>query len=123
VAQIDHEHKGLFSLAETLRQAHQAGKDREILGRLLNDLVDYTSYHFSHEEELMRRIGYPYHEDHGRQHEELRIKLQKIRMRWISGESGMTNEMMEFLVDWLRCHTTTSDRRIGSYMRKRGLVT
>ena len=34
----------------------------------------------------------------------------------------MTNDVMHFLTDWLKCHTTTSDRRIGTYMRKCGLV-
>jgi hemerythrin-like metal-binding protein len=122
VQEIDHEHQGLFALAESYRLAMRAGKDRETLQQILNELFDYTHYHFAHEEELMERISYPYYPDHCRQHEGLRIKLRAIRERWAEEDIGMTNEVMKFLVDWLKCHTTTSDRRIGSYMRKRGLV-
>jgi hemerythrin len=45
-----------------------------------------------------------------------------MKDRFAAGETGIPNEVLRFVVDWLKCHTTTSDRQIGTYMRKCGLV-
>jgi hemerythrin len=116
VPEIDEEHQGLFALAQKLQLATRAGKGSEILLPILDELVAYTAYHFEHEEELMQRIAYPYYEDHRLQHEDLRSIARAMRAR------STPNELLHFLVDWLKCHTTTSDRRIGTYMRKRELI-
>ncbi len=122
VPEIDHEHQGLFSLAEKLHSAMRGGKGGEFVNPLLNELIEYTQDHFAHEEALMKRIAYPHHEDHCRQHEELRTKVREMGNRAAAGEISMTIEVMQFLLSWLKSHTTTSDRRIGTYMRKCGLV-
>lgn len=122
VQEIDQQHQGLFSLADKLRQAIRAGKGQEVLDGTLDELVDYTCYHFANEEKLMETISYPYYQNHCRQHEELRLKVRLMRKRVAAGEAGMTLQVMQFLVEWLKCHTTTSDRRIGTYMRRCGLV-
>jgi hemerythrin-like metal-binding protein len=100
----------------------RSGTDEAVLEGILNELVDYTWYHFAHEEELMDRISYPYRLDHRRQHEELRLALLAMKERRVQGEANIPIELSQFLADWLKRHTTTSDRRIGSYMRKQGLV-
>jgi hemerythrin len=122
VPEIDHEHHGLFALAEKLHQAMRAGKGQEVLEDHIDDLLEYTSRHFTHEEELMEQIGYPHFQDHCREHEELRTRAAVMKQRVASGEISITVELMQFLMEWLKIHSTTSDRRIGTYMRKRGLV-
>jgi hemerythrin-like metal-binding protein len=122
VAEIDLEHQSLFLLAERLNAATRSGTNEEVLEGILNELVEYTWYHFAHEEELMDRISYPYRLDHRRQHEELRRTLLAMKERRARGEPKIPTELAQLLVDWLKLHTTTSDRRIGSYMRKQGLV-
>jgi hemerythrin-like metal-binding protein len=122
VQEIDSEHQVLFSLVGACHSAMLERKGRDALDSLLNELVDYTCTHFAHEELLMQRIGYPHYQDHLRQHTDLRHSVEAMRQRTDLSDSSMKIELMEFLMDWLKCHTTTSDRRIGTYMRKRGLV-
>ena len=121
VQEIDAEHQRLFSLASRLQEALIAGQGLEFQESLLEALVDYTSFHFVHEEELMERIGYPYYQDHCLQHEQLRTQVNAMKDRSTRGET-LADEILTFLVTWLKCHTTTADRRIGVYMRKCGLV-
>ena len=59
IRQVDEEHQQLFVLAERLHRAMLEGNGKAILVDLLARLVDYTCYHFAHEEQLMERIGYP----------------------------------------------------------------
>ena len=117
IEQIDQEHRKLFALVEGMHQAMLAGKGKQTLQSLLADLIEYTVYHFSHEEGLMERIGYPDLEEHRRQHEDLRAKVRYLQVRSASGEATMTIEVTQFLIEWLKQHTTTSDRRIGEHLQ------
>jgi hemerythrin-like metal-binding protein len=118
IQEIDQEHRGLFARAEKLHLAIRAGQGSESLLQTLDELVDYTCYHFAHEEELMQRISYPHYLDHCSQHEALRSEVRAMRERVASGDAGLATDVMQLMVDWLKCHTTTSDRRIGTYTRK-----
>ena len=120
VRQIDEEHQRLFALAESLHQAMLEGLGKAILQDLLASLVAYTCYHFAHEEQLMERIRYPDYRQHREQHHELRQRVREIQGRFSSGEMTMTIEVMQFLMEWLRRHTTTSDRGIEGYLKKSG---
>lgn len=115
VQDVDAEHQRLFALAGKLHQSISAGQDREILDAILQDLIDYTCYHFTNEEELMERIGYPHVEEHRQEHQALRFQV-------LARQAASPAEVLQFVTDWMKCHTTTTDRRIGTYMRKHGLA-
>jgi hemerythrin len=121
IRKIDEEHLRLFGFAENLHKAMLEGKGTAALLNLHRDLVNYTSYHFAHEEQLMERIGYPAYRQHIQEHENLRSRVQAIQDRLASGEITMTIEVMQFLRAWLDRHITTSDYRIGRYMKTSGL--
>jgi hemerythrin len=120
VRQIDEEHQRLFVLAESMHEAMLEGKGKAILEDLLAHLVNYTCYHFAHEEQLMEDIRYPDSRQHQREHEALRSKVRAMQYRSESGEVTMTIEVMRFLMEWLKRHTITSDRQISSYMKTSG---
>jgi hemerythrin len=121
IRQIDEEHQRLFGFAESLHRAMLDGKGTAALAKLHGDLVNYTVYHFAHEEHLMERIGYPDYRQHLQEHENLRSRVRAIQDRLVSGEITMTIEVMQFLMAWLNRHITTSDYRIGSYIKTSGL--
>jgi hemerythrin len=121
IRKIDEEHQRLFGFAENLHKAMLEGKGTEVLVNLHRDLINYTGYHFAHEEQLMERIGYPAYRQHVQEHESLRSRVRAIQDRLASGEITMTIEVMQFLRGWLDHHITTSDYRIGRYMKTRGL--
>jgi len=115
VRQIDEEHRRLFALAEAMHMAMIAGKGREFLQTLLAGLLDYTSYHFAHEEALMARVGYPERSKHQRQHEALKARVRELQERAAAGEITMTMEVALFLIDWLKRHTAAADRKIAAF--------
>jgi hemerythrin len=117
VRQIDGEHRRLFALAETLYQAMTAGKGKAVLQDHLAALLDYTCYHFKHEEQLMERIAYPGYRQHRQDHENLRSTVRAMADRSASGETTMTIEVMLFLMEWLKRHIAGSDRLIGDRMK------
>ena len=86
---------------------------------LLSRLVKSTIHHFAHEERLMERIGYPDYRQHQIEHAELCSKVRRMQDR-SDLETIRPGEILRFLGDWLKYHTTTSDRRIGAYMTMSG---
>ncbi len=117
VQQIDNEHKRLVNLLNVLNGAVQTGAGQAALGGVLSGLIDYASYHFSHEEDLFRRARYPAYEKHRRQHEGFTAKVLQVNADFQSGASaGLPNAVLEFLKDWLSHHIMESDRAFGAYL-------
>ena len=56
IDQIDKQHQKLVLLINTLFDAMKEGKGKERQGHILNELVQYTDYHFKCEEELFENI-------------------------------------------------------------------
>jgi hemerythrin-like metal-binding protein len=119
IRQVDQEHQQLFMLAERLHRAMLEGNGKAILVNLLSRLVDYTCYHFVHEEQLMERIHYPGYRQHQQEHKDLRSRVREMQDRTASGEVTMTIDVAQFLMEWVKHHIIASDRRIGNYMTTR----
>jgi len=59
VPSIDDQHKRLLALTNRLFLAIMGEIGEMALGDILNDLADYAVSHFTHEEGLLRKHGYP----------------------------------------------------------------
>ncbi len=115
---IDSEHKRLVNLLNELNRAVEAGAGTGALGGVLNGLVNYTRYHFSHEEELAWRSRFPGYEKHRRQHEGFTAKVLQVYADFQSGgeSARLPGEVLEFLKVWLSQHIMGSDREFGAYL-------
>ena len=113
---VDHEHQDFFGFINRLHAAMLAGQGKDILERLLEELLQYTFYHFAHEEELMVAIKYPGLAAHAQGHNDLRRMVQTFVDRYQHGELAMTVELTLFLSAWLKEHILTTDRTLGEYL-------
>ena len=55
---IDRQHKKLVDILNQLDESLAERSGHQVLLNLLNELVEYTKYHFKAEEELMRSLEY-----------------------------------------------------------------
>ena len=92
VPSIDEQHKVLLGLLNELFDATQAGKGQAALGKVLNELADYTVYHFQYEESLFAQTGYGAALDHTKEHDELRRLVQALRQNYEDGASEILSE-------------------------------
>jgi len=116
IPEIDREHRVLFGTVESLLQAMRAGEGKQRLGALLAEMIRYTAQHFTREEAFMAAAGFPELQAHRSQHAELSSVVLAFQQRFDRGETTMTIEVMQFLIFWLRRHTTGSDRRFGQFL-------
>jgi hemerythrin len=121
VALFDEQHRTLVRMLNDLHTAMMDGRGKEVLGPTLDGLVDYTSTHFTDEEQLMARHGYPELEPHREEHRKLVAQVLELREQYRAGRAALTIEVMAFLKDWLVQHIQGTDRRYGAHLHERGV--
>jgi len=122
VASLDAEHQKLLALLNEFYDATHAGKDAESLGNILNALVEYTKFHFAHEEQCLAKAGYPSLADHKKLHEDLTRQVLEKQQQFKSGSHRtLSLELMTFLKNWLLNHIQSNDKKYGSYLNRKGV--
>jgi hemerythrin-like metal-binding protein len=109
IALIDSQHQILFNIINNLFDAMKFGKGNEIIGEILNELLSYTDYHFNAEENLMKENQYVNLDSHLKAHKEFVQKVLFFYQRYISKESALSIDIIDFLKDWLISHILTMD--------------
>lgn len=121
IVEIDNQHKKLIDLINLLHDSMRMGKGREIMGKVLKDLTEYTVYHFNTEERLFEKHGYTEASRHKREHDDLTKQVMDIKAKFEGGETSITIEVMNFLKEWLNNHIRQSDKRYSSYLNSKGV--
>lgn len=118
VAEIDEQHQNLFNLVNKLHTAVSEGADQSTHGDILNELIDYTVYHFETEERLFKEKNYPEYDVHKQQHDDLTRQVLELQTKFTEGSATISFEVLDFLSQWLKEHTTGSDQKFTSFMLK-----
>ena len=120
VGVIDYQHRKLVDLINDL---YEIGIKKEYTGDILNvifdELTNYTEYHFSTEEELMRQVSYTKYDDHLVMHSNFINALEKYKKRFLNQED-VIEELCEFLKKWLLGHILKEDKEINYYINTGG---
>lgn len=116
VDEIDDDHRKLLNIFNLLNQALADGDTLQYQLALLEELINCTIWHFSHEERLMLKHGYEDFEEHRRVHQELVKSVRGFQTRFTRGHKSMLEEDIEYLERWLTEHILTDDMRLGAYL-------
>jgi hemerythrin-like metal-binding protein len=117
----DDDHKKLIELLNRLYGGMKGGQGRQVVGKVLDDLIIYTKSHFAREEVLFDRTGYPAALEHKKQHRELVRQAEELQARYKSGESALSIETLDFLKDWLNNHIQGTDKQYSSHLNAHGI--
>jgi hemerythrin len=116
VEEIDDDHKRLLGLLKNLQNAVEARERRDVLGKLLDELIHYTNYHFAHEEALFLRTNYPGYSAHERKHQALTTTAHAIREDFqLSASMALPRQVLVFLKNWICEDILGADRDFGRY--------
>lgn len=113
---LDNQHKKLVGLINELHSAMKEGKSREVLGRIINELISYTKFHFTAEENLMLQNKYPGYAKHKEEHEAFTKKVIEFEEKFKSGSIVLSQEVILFLKDWLINHIQRTDKNYSPYL-------
>ena len=113
--EIDDQHKSLFALGNQIPEASSVAD----INPLVIDLFKYTREHFLAEEAMMKRIGFPYLEEHQELHMALIEKLSEVSSnRFVS--TAAIGEFKELVFEWLTNHIMTEDYKYFVYAQSQG---
>lgn len=131
IAEIDQQHKKLIALINRLHESMQQAGDRDTLetaiqelsaqATVINEMLEYSSYHFSTEEKYMRQYVYPDYEKHKKEHEYFVDKVRALKKDFDGGRAILSSQIMEFLKEWLSGHILGVDKKYEPFFQMKGL--
>ncbi len=116
VEPFDEHHKHLVDLLNRSYNELEHDSPLECCGELLDELSDYVSYHFVHEELWMMESSYPRYEQHIAEHNSYIQHLQEFQQDFKQGKAETTLEIFTFLRRWLIEHILKSDADYGRFI-------
>ena len=116
VDEIDEDHQKLVNIFNILTHSLADGDSPEYLAAVLNELINCTVWHFSHEERLMLKYGYPQIDEHKQAHSELIEGAQELQRRVLASGKTMAEDDVVYLEHWLTEHIFTDDMRLGAFL-------
>jgi methyl-accepting chemotaxis protein/hemerythrin len=115
VASIDAQHRRLVELLNSVHSIMVEHRDARELEEVFSKLVEYTGFHFDHEEELFERHFYPFADRHKAEHLKLKASLTEYINAFKEGSIEMM-DLLAFLVDWLQDHIQETDKAFGRFL-------
>ncbi|WP_206485638.1 bacteriohemerythrin [Thalassotalea sp. G2M2-11] len=121
IEHIDQDHQKLISLLNRFTTAYDYAMSEEFEKDALNDLVNYTKYHFEREEKLMEKYDYPDFAEHKKQHIEMIKQVDHFANLYQQQGHDALNEISDFLTNWLINHINGTDKRYSKYLNDKGV--
>jgi hemerythrin-like metal-binding protein len=118
IQEFDAHHQKLVQLLNSSYDAFLNNMHPHGLATILDELSDYTQYHFSAEEAWMADQNYPNRAEHQVQHDSFKAKLAELQQARQKVDTALNAELFSFLADWLAAHILESDAAYGAYTRE-----
>lgn len=123
ISEVDFQHRNLVNMINNLAKngSEPPGEARNFAVRItLEQLIDYTVYHFKAEEALMHEAKYAHEQEHHKAHELLKSRALGFAKKIDEGEDVL-NDLLAFLKEWLQKHILITDMQYVADMKAAGL--
>lgn len=121
IQEIDEQHKCLIEIMNELYTALANRSNPQLVGDVLDKLVDYTRIHFAVEETLMRLFHYSDYDDHKAIHDKIVARVEEFQGKYHLGDTHVGMELLMFLRDWLFDHINKVDKQYTKTFHKAGV--
>lgn len=121
IKEIDEQHKNLVRMINELHDAMLHAKSKEVALGIINEMAEYTQYHFSTEEKYMVQYRYPEYTAHKKEHDKFIKQVGDFKKDYESGKAGLSFDLLNFLKDWLVTHIQESDKKYSPFFNEKGL--
>lgn len=113
---IDTQHKKLVDILNQLDGCIAIENAPASAHKLLDELFEYTQYHFTAEEEFMHSHEYDIKacQAHQQEHQQFIEQIKQIRESCHNQTDKVTDELLDFLVQWLMNHILLTDKQMAT---------
>ena len=119
IGKMDEHHQKLFLLIEQTNKSLEKNDDKELLAAL-DELLEYTDYHFNAEEKLLKKHQYEDIEKHKEIHKKLINNLKEHRNQLL--DKTLNKEHFTIMIkEWLLDHILREDTKYSKILNKKGI--
>lgn len=118
---IDKQHKTLVDNINQLHDAMKQGKSKEVLGGIIDKLINYTKNHFTTEESFFQRFDYKEKASHTLEHDRFAQKVVEFKKSFDSGNAIISTEVLNFLSNWVKSHILDKDKKYSEFLNSKGI--
>ncbi len=112
---LDAEHQKWIQILNNLYEGLRDNKPKESLLELIQEMYDYTKYHFASEEEYMKSVNYPRLAEHQEKHRYFEGRIKEFYDRINDGKLVVSLEVTNFLKTWLINHIKGEDQQYSAH--------
>lgn len=118
---VDTQHQRLIELFNRLAEVRMSGISVEVVAPILDELLDYTRYHFRHEADQMRKwcVDEEHQRIHLAAHQSFITFLQRTSAMLVDCPADGMEDLVLFLSQWLLHHIMGMDVRMSREIRLR----
>jgi hemerythrin-like metal-binding protein len=118
VPAIDAEHQALLDICDQFLFAAESGQPVAGLEGILASMISHARDHFTAEERVLDRIGYPALATHKAEHRRLMAHAESLQSHWGEVERERIRETADYLRAWLLDHIRTEDRSFRTFLMR-----
>ncbi len=117
IESIDNDHKKLLGMINQLQTASHYTTDDGMVDEILNELVEYTKYHFTREENMLKENNYPDYDVHKKQHEAMINQVSIFIDEYRVDSNRTIDDVIQYLKSWLINHINGCDQEYSSFLK------
>ena len=118
---IDDQHKKLIDMINDLYASFISGQAQEKAPGIVDEMVNYTDYHFKTEERFFDKYNYPETEKHKEIHQSFVDKAVELKLGLESKQVTVSYDIMNFLRQWLIDHILKEDKKFAAFFTEKGI--
>jgi hemerythrin len=108
IESIDKQHRMIVEYINQLDDARTSGGKKELVAKVISNLVDYTVSHFEYEERMLEQAQYPFLKAHQNVHNIFIRRLSGYQERFKRGDD-ISEELHTLMFNWLFGHIKHDD--------------
>lgn len=121
ISKIDQHHHHLFALLNKAYADFIGKSPTQDIVTLIDELIDYTSYHFAAEEQWMEESGFPDFKTHKKEHDRFSKQVLEIYKESPKNEQDLLLETLSLVHGWLSLHIAQVDAEFGRFMATKNM--
>lgn len=116
VDEIDDDHRRLVDLFNLLNHVVSDGEPGDYVQAVLEELINCTVWHFSHEERLMLKYRYDGYPEHKAEHSALLEAAADLKEKFLQQGKQISQQDIEYIERWLTGHVLGIDKDLGAFL-------
>jgi hemerythrin len=115
--EMDQQHQKIIGMVNRLFKAFILKTEDTTAAAIVQELADYTVYHFAAETALLQRLGFPELPRHLNLHTQMAEKTRRFAETFEASQAEVMRELLDMLKAWWTGHILREDRKYAQWLQ------